>query len=659
MIRSKLACIIPGLSRSASVRRKKDRYLMDDDSDDDNGSWTGGGDGIYNDNNHNNTVKPGNSYDSGDTGKSSCATVTITEQDTSLESNESHMTAGSGAGPLPLPLNHDGGGDNRSTTSSNQDGQNASSTTTSREQQKQLRLKQQLLDAEGPDGPLLSPPPSAAPSDNSSYTPFRELSQATTSTASSLGLGELDLGDHNSVSGSSITAGSASFRSSSNYSFSAPNSPYRCYGQNSGSNNNGHHHHHYFNSTSPRLFSHITGTDGDNSSPMTTTSSSSNSSDSPTMTATSMTTSSFSPSFSLPSTPTRRSRLPLTTPLPSHNSLSHRRSHSASSLLLPHLTVPSPEETCDPQVLSTMRLLKSIKQQIKALKRRESHLSTQLHVQRRERMQMQEDIAQMEGRRLRVEARFLRPLPLVLLLPVPCSRNHDEYDLCLVSEGDAWKALSPLIRVQLIQPPRPKQPFYSQYSNSNTNNNNNNASSSSSSSQNTKGGAALLLHFGPTMTQPMAAAVSFLAGTTSAASLRHLNLQPLVQRHDPAFWERVTCGHVYGSSLSTTAPQHYNHNSNTNNNQLDERSCQFLFDALTEHCHLWRDQLLTQVVDKKTRRIQWILGQEANALYYDAIPAAPTPNHNNTTSGSSSGSVSSDSDSVVSSSGSLSLSGSE
>ena len=603
MIRSKLACIIPGLSRSCSVR-KKDRFLLDDDDDD---SSRG--------------ILPNTSKDSGDTTtKKSCATPT--EQDTSLESTASS----SGAGPLPLPLNSSNHGDNRSTTSSKNSHRSSNSSNSQKNvlEQQQRRLKQQLLDVEGPDGPLLSPPPSRAPSDNSSYSPFRELSQATTSTASSLGVGELDIGgDHHSISGSSITA--ASFRSAS-VCLSAPNSPspYRFYGQSSNNNGSSHYHHQY-NSTNSSLFSHFTGTDA--GSPMTTNSSSS---DSPTMTATSMTTSSFSPSFSLPSTPTRRSRLPLTTPLPSH---SHRRSHSASSLLLPHLTFPSPDDkdAYDPQVLSTMRLLKSIKQQIKALKRRESHLSTQLHVQRRERLQMQEDICQMEGRRLRVEAMFLRPLPLVLLLPVPYSRNHDEYDLCLISEGDAWNALPPLIRIQLIQPPRPPQ-HYDLH--------NNKASLSSKM-------GALLLHFGPTMTQPMAAAVSFLNG--NAASLSQLNLQPLVQRHDPAFWERVTCGHVYGSA-STTALEHNNNNSN----QLDERSCQFLHDALTSHSHLWRDQLLTQVVDKKTRRIQWILGQEANALYYDAIPSAPAP----TMSGSTSGSLSS-SGSVVSSSGSLSLSGSE
>lgn len=276
---------------------------------------------------------------------------------------------------------------------------------------------------------------------------------------------------------------------------------------------------------------------------------------------------------SAPVTPTRSSRLPLTSPMPRRPLYNnHRRSQSANSNILLPMALPPP--ACE-QVLNTMMLLKSIKKQIKTLKRRESHLSTKLHVQRRERQQMQDQIGQLEARRLRVEAMFVRPLPLVLLLPVAFSVD-DEYDLCLVSEGnDAWNALQPLIRVQL----RGRMSCATM--------------------------RALLLHFGPTLTQPMAAAASFLPH--DPMEVAHLDLQPLIKQRDLSFWDRTTCGQVLEADP----------------NQLSEGSCQFLFDALTEHKHLWRDQLV-QVVDKKTRRIQWILRQEADSLYYDAIPSSPS-----------------------------------
>jgi len=239
-----------------------------------------------------------------------------------------------------------------------------------------------------------------------------------------------------------------------------------------------------------------------------------------------------------------------------------------------------------------MRLLKSIKQQIKSMKRRESHLSSTLGVSRRERQQMQTQILDMEARRLRVEALFVRPLPLVLLLPV--SQRKDEYDLCLVSEGnDAWTALPPLIRIQLV-------------------------TSVSPSAVSSRMGA-MLLHFGPTLTESMAAAVSFVSGTS--LTLPHLNLQPLIQHRDPVFWERVTSGGVHGTSPTSSLALSRHHADINSNDQLDKTSCQFLFDALQEHKELWRNQLM-HVVDKKTRRIQWILQREANSLYYDAIPSA-------------------------------------
>jgi hypothetical protein len=270
--------------------------------------------------------------------------------------------------------------------------------------------------------------------------------------------------------------------------------------------------------------------------------------------------------YSTPVTPTRSSRLPLTSPLPRRPL--HRKSQSASNILLPLALPPPPCE----QVQTTLVLLKSIKNQIKALKRRESHLSTKLHVQRRERQQMQEQIAHLEARRLRVEALFLRPLPLVLLLPV----NDKEYDVCLVSEGqDAWNALPPLMRTALR------------------------------AATNRRKGAPLLLHFGPTLTQPMAATVSFLPPIQA----QEVDLQPLVRQMDFPFWDRVTCGQVLEAD-----PTH----------PLSSASCQFLFDALmVEHNPLWRDQL-THVVDKKTRRIQWILQAEADSLYYEMIPKSPT-----------------------------------
>ena len=90
------------------------------------------------------------------------------------------------------------------------------------------------------------------------------------------------------------------------------------------------------------------------------------------------------------------------------------------------------------------------------------------------------------------------------------------------------------------------------------------------------------------------------------AQIPHMDLQPLTKQMDLPFWERATCGQVLEAD----------------SHQLTESSCQFLFDALTEHKHLWRNQL-TQVVDKKTRRIQWILQQEADSLYYEAIPSSP------------------------------------
>jgi hypothetical protein len=308
-------------------------------------------------------------------------------------------------------------------------------------------------------------------------------------------------------------------------------------------------------------------------------------------------------SYSLPASPVSKPRRPLTTPVrpkSPHCNARHRRSLSASStascsstssLMLP-LTLPALPEPC-PQVKTTLTLLKSIKHQIKAMKRRETRLSSQLHVQRRERQQMQEQIAHLEARRLRVEAMFVRPLPLVLLLPV--QGHEEEYDLCLLSEGsDSWNALPPLIRIELIQSP-----------------------STSGRNISSRGrGAALLIHFGPTLTQPMAAALSFVQnpsmdalqpGSGTMADLVCMDLQPLVKRRDPAFWERVTCGQVLEADKF---------------NQLEDVSCQFLFDALLRDLqHLWRHQL-TQVVDKNTRRIQWILPQEADALYYDAIPAA-------------------------------------
>jgi hypothetical protein len=312
-------------------------------------------------------------------------------------------------------------------------------------------------------------------------------------------------------------------------------------------------------------------------------------------------------SYSLPASPVSKPRRPLTTPVrPKSPSRQHRRSlsqsstgtcSSTSSLLLP-LTLSALPEPC-PQVKSTLTLLKSIKHQIKAMKRREARLSTQLHVQRRERQQMQEQIAHLEARRLRVEAMFVRPLPLVLLLPV--IGQDEEYDLCLISEGsDAWNAMPPLIRIELIQ-----------------------QSPSKTSGRNISSrgrGAALLIHFGPTLTQPMAAALSFVQnssmdslqpGSGTIADLVDLDLQPLVKSCDPSFWERVTCGRVLEADKS---------------NQLEDVSCQFLFDALLRDLQeLWRGQL-TQVVDKNTRRIQWILPQEADALYYDAIPSAsPVP----------------------------------
>lgn len=310
-------------------------------------------------------------------------------------------------------------------------------------------------------------------------------------------------------------------------------------------------------------------------------------------------------SYSLPASPVSKPRRPLTTPVrpkSPHGTSRHRRSlsqsstgtcSSTSSLMIP-LTLPAPPEP-HPQVKSTLTLLKSIKHQIKAMKRRETRLSNKLHVQRRERQQMQEQIAHLEARRFHVEAMFVRPLPLVLLLPV--LGQDEEYDLCLLSEGsDAWNAMTPLIRIELIQSP-----------------------CTSGRNISSRGrGAALLIHFGPTLTQPMAAALSFVQnpsmdalqpGSGTMADLVCMDLQPLVKRRDPAFWERVTCGRVLEADKT---------------NQLEDVSCQFLFDALLRDLqHLWRHQL-TQVVDKKTRRIQWILPQEADALYYDAIniPAA-------------------------------------
>jgi len=358
-------------------------------------------------------------------------------------------------------------------------------------------------------------------------------------------------------------------------------------------------------------------------------------------------------SQSVPNTPTRSSSRgpprPLTTPLLPRRSLAQRRSHSTSDLYrdnndhnndmlaLPSLTLPAPDEP-EPcaKVMNTITLLKSIKQQIKAMKRRESRLSMQLQIQRRERQQMQDEIAQLEGRRLRMEAFFLRPLPLVLLLPVMASspssyssrsQHQDEYDLCLISEGqDAWNALPPLIRIQLVPGAR----------------------STLSSRM-----GPVLLHFGPTRSQSVAASVSFvvrgvggdmssLSPTTVAAAaqlpffpdasdsksdhdynnshalvlprnhnhanqlVQHQDLQVLTKFHDERFWERVTSGQVLPADA---------------NHQLEEQSCKFLYEALMDHQDLWRNQL-TQVIDKKTRRIQWVLHPEASALYYDTVPSA-------------------------------------
>lgn len=271
-------------------------------------------------------------------------------------------------------------------------------------------------------------------------------------------------------------------------------------------------------------------------------------------------------------TPTRSSRLPLTSPLPRR--YPNKRSQSTSDIMMPLSLAPQPCE----QVQNTLSLLKSIKQQIKSMKRRESHLSTKLHVQRRERQQMQDQIANLESRRLRLEAMFVRPVPLVLLLPV-ASSGQDEYDLCLVSEGkDAWNALQSLARIQLA-PGSIRGRMSSRIS-------------------------PLLLHFGPTLTQPMAASVSFLPQNPSLVA--HWDLQPLIKHIDFAFWDRTTCGKVLEADI----------------NQLGDAACQFLFDALMERKSMWRDQLI-QVVDKKTRRIQWILQQEADSLYYEAIPSSP------------------------------------
>eukprot|EP00797_Seminavis_robusta_P029754 Sro604_g174080.1 n/a (531) ;mRNA; r:9524-11116 len=322
--------------------------------------------------------------------------------------------------------------------------------------------------------------------------------------------------------------------------------------------------------------------------------------------------SSASFSHSQPGTPTRRR--PLTTPLVRSRSpaRSYTRRHpqrslsqsstgtsSSTSSMMMSLTLPPPPEPC-PQVQKTLTLLKSIKQQIKGMKRRESRLSSKLYVQRRERQQMQEQIVQLEARRFRVEAMFLRPLPLILLLPV-MGNEDEEYDLCLISEGsDSWNALPPLIRIQLIQ----------------TSNGGRTISSRSR-------GSALLVHFGPTLTQPMAAALSFIRNNPNSndpmtslggnvSDLAHFDLQPLAQQRDVNFWERVTSGRVMEADRS---------------NQLEESSCQFLFDALHRDLqHLWRHQL-TQVVDKNTRRIQWILPQEAEDLYYEVIPAAGSSSH--------------------------------